>query len=68
MSQNDWNNLAIIVVLLGLISDVIAFFAVIRAQQQGREQQQSTKATKEEIRQLHNELKLLKFQLEQLKE
>ena len=68
MSQNNWDTIAITVVLLSIVTDVIAFFAVRRAQRLEREEGRSNEATKKEIRQLHNELKLLKCQLEQLKE
>ena len=71
MSEQNWNKVAIFVLLLSIGIDVLALYTVIREQriehEEAQVEVQSNEATKEEIRQLHNELKLLKIQLEQIK-
>ena len=68
MSDEQWNKIAIFVILLSLGIDLIALFATIRAQRLEVENTQYDDATKEEIRQLHNEIAILKIQLRKIKE
>jgi len=67
MSQENWDNLIILALLFTVIGDLIALFAEIRDQRQTAKQEQSDETTKQEIRQLHNEMKSLKIQLENIK-
>ena len=68
MSQNNWDSINILILLFTIVAALIALFAEIRNQRQGREEDKSNEATKEEIKELHKELELLKIRLEQVKE
>lgn len=67
MSQENWDSLNIIILLFAITASIIGLIAEMRGQRQGREDEQSEEATKEEIRKLRNELNLLKIQLEEMK-
>ena len=68
MSEENWNKVFIIVLLVSIGTDFIALFAQIRAQRLDREAKKCDEATKKEISQLHTELKSLKKQLEEIRE
>ena len=67
MSQKTLDNLILLALFLTAVGDLISLFVEIRSQQQASEEEQSKETTKKEIRELHNEIKLLKNQLEQIK-
>lgn len=67
MSQKSLDNLTLLALFLTAVGDLIALFVEIRSQREADEQEQSEKVTKKEIRELHNEVELLKIQLEKIK-
>ena len=67
MTQKSWDSINILILLFTIAAAFIALFAEIRSQRLDREEQKSNEATKKEIYELHNELKLLKLQLEEMK-
>lgn len=67
MSQKFLDNITLWALFLVAISDVVLFLLEDRKQRQASEQEQSEEKGKKELLAVHNEINLLKIQLEKLK-
>ena len=67
MTEENWNSLIVLALLFTITGDLIALFAELKDQRQASNQDQSEETTKQELRDLHNEIKLLKIQIENIK-
>jgi|GEM_PF-3595141 len=68
MSQKNLDNLLLLALFLTAVGDLIGLFVEIQSQRQACIQEQSEKAIATQIQELHNEIKLLKVQLDKIKE
>jgi len=68
MSQKSLDNLLLLALFLTAIDTLIGLFVEIKNQRQACQQEQSDEITKKELRQLHNDINLLKIQLGKIKE
>ena len=63
MSQNNLDKLLLLALFLTVVGDLLDLFIELQNQRQNCEKEDSEEAMKEEIRELQNEIKLMKMEL-----
>lgn len=63
MSQNNLDNLLLFSLFIVVIGDLLAFLIELQSQRQQSETEKAEQEMKQEIRDLHNEVNLLKMEI-----